>query len=167
VTDLIIRFVVLFVGLALAAFVIARMTQGIIRWVILAAVGVLAAIAISMGLRQFVGYIPGIGNRSNPNVPVQPSATPTVVTVPSPSPLSTATPSASPTPSPQATSDQQDVETGFNQLPVFAQPFDTQGSRTANGQRNNSTNNGGNGNSTGTSNRPQTSTPSRPIPAGW
>lgn len=167
-TDLIIRFAVLFVGLALAAFVIARMTQGIIRWIILGSVAALAVVAISMGLRQFVGYIPGIGSRPSASVPAQPTSVPSTGTTapPSSQPATSqpaTVPSASPAAaSPQASPDQQDVETGeigLNRLPAFAQSFDTPGNRL--------TNNAGNGNSTGTGTRPQTSTPSRPIPAGW
>jgi hypothetical protein len=162
VTDLIIRFVVLFVGLALAAFVIARMTQGIIRWIILGAVAALAVVAVSMGLRQFVGYIPGIGSRPSASVPAQSTPVPTPgTTTPSSSQPATAQPATVPSASPQASPD-QDVETGetgLNRLPAFAQSFDTSGNRL--------TNNAGNGNSTGTGTRPQPSTPSRPIPAGW
>jgi hypothetical protein len=162
VTDLIIRFVVLFVGLALAAFVIARMTQGIIRWIILGAVAALAVVAVSMGLRQFVGYIPGIGSRPSANVPTQSTPVPTPgTTTPASSQPATAQPATVPSASPQA-SPEQDVETGatgLNRLPAFAQSFDTPGNRL--------TNNAGNGNSRGTGTRPQPSTPSRPIPAGW
>lgn len=171
-TDLIIRFAVLFVGLALAAFVIARMTQGIIRWVILAAVGALAVVAISMGLKQFAAYIPGIASRPNASIPAQPNTVPSSGTASPANVQPNIQPSASATtsPSPQATVEPSDVQTGatgLNRLPAFAQSFDTQGNRTANGQSNNSTNNAGDGNPNGTDARPQTSTPSRPIPAGW